>query len=974
MASSYQGVRIQKTAIESYSTTPPATTHQIVMGAPDSTSRVKDVTNNIMMLQTDTATGNVHGMEIRNYDAGGTEDSVALNGTAGLNYIVNKGSAASTVLPIFTIQQIDSATESPQIHFDTIYVQKIVAGTVEAHTSQYTSIETGGSIYQDIINQSTDAIFNDPWFKKTFVSPPPVLTFNTTTINTSTDIYIFWTAPVQNQFGFTPYKLPALDGLVLTAATASGSTSITTSTTPGLLTTTDRTPAVTGLKLSWQAGTSGVATVTPPGSTAQPMYCYYNSGLKTLVNSADPTKNILTGYYTNTFNDPTAANNGNNPATVNYGIFSSVGAPGAPRNLGSTALAATSLTFTYQAPTQVDITDATSAMTITGYTVTYYSTGSSRRYGSLADASSGSPHSASPTGLSYPATSLFPDAAYTFGVTATNSGDVTGSGASTTLTTSALSPVVSSAISGSLSLPSRFYSSLKRVSDNTTCTKVLNSTSAWTSTSFTAGIHTSVTRGSAVTTPLMSLVANNVYGSTTVGGPTIQYKGFPQAGLSNGLGAANTSLANNITLTTTVTDSYASSPTSHQGFYLQTATTVTISAFTASPSDNVLTVIQSGAYSGSISSPAFQVETIPSGNPTVSAPTVTIQSATTTTKICGVAVVIGAPTYRAVTPVTNLGTYYYVANPVSYSDSFSLVSANETAFTNLTTGAITAGALPASMTFTNSGIVSATLNGAGKYATSNTITVTAQNVNGSANNAGTVAAVFDDPSYALLQSMPSTPPAPGIPGYRVATQTITVSGNTISGSVPTTTAFSNTATLPSGELLLSNGAFRSATGSSTGYINYGSLYGNLGIDYSSVAKTGYRYATFAWKLTANYVNTLSITLNGITNFAKSGSLAIVSDSTNSANLQLFYRFQDSGATYTTPWINGNSLSGTQVGPNTYGSATDLYGLKSVTGGVFSLEMPVAMTPAAANVYLYCAVGLPMNVACSFTTVTANLTG
>ena len=129
-----------------------------------------------------------------------------------------------------------------------------------------------------------------------------------------------------------------------------------------------------------------------------------------------------------------------------------------------------------------------------------------------------------------------------------------------------------------------------------------------------------------------------------------------------------------------------------------------------------------------------------------------------------------------------------------------------------------------------------------------------------------------------------------------------------------------------------------------------------------------------WKLTSNYVNTLSITLNSITNFAKSGSLAVASDGATSANLQLFYRFQDSAATYTTSWINGNSLLGTQVGPSTYSSSSDLYGLKSVVNGVFSLEMPIGMTPAAANVYLYCTVGLPMNVACSFTSVTANLSG
>lgn len=864
MASSYQGVRIQKTAIESYSTTTPATAHKITMGAPGATENASDRTNNIMLLQTDTASGHVRGMEFRNYDAGGMENSVALNGTAGLNYIVNKGTANSTVLPVFTIQQIDSTTGPPQIHFDTIYAQKIIAGTVEAHESQYTSITTGGEIYQDIINQRTDAIFNDPWFQKTFVSPPPVLTFNTTTTNTSTDIYIFWTPPVQQAFGFTPYQLPALDGLVLQAATATDTLNITDSTTPGLLTTTNRTPAVTGLKLSWSDTRIGVFTITPPGKSEQSMYCYYRSDLKELIN-ANSTENTLTGYYTNTYN-------GNNPATVNYGIFT----------LSPTILVLDNTTNPLAFSTNSRFS-----------TKTVYAVGTS------------------PTAIS----------------------------------------------------------------------NLLVSTGTW-STSFHVPVQLAQTAG--VSGTVMTLSCSLQTGTNSpVSGGSITFTGF-----SLTKPADNT--ANNLAIAlTTLVDSYASYSAASQGQFSDVTGTFTatgLSGLAASPSLRTLTLTQAIPAAGSTAAISYSAtrtfySDAVSSVPTIASPSLSMASSGVTgAKVCGV-YVVSVPNYSVTYTPANLGTYFY-ASPLASITGTNLAATTvgipPAAWLNPGQTAFLA-TLPATTT-PAAGAASPT------YATTVTATLVLNNSYGSSTPATATVGVVIDPvsvtiaNYALaaptgtpgrrIQS-PSTPATPAVP----LIYTNYDNDQVIVGNAGGTASYNN-------ELQLVKGAFQSAT-SSDGYKNYGtagglSTYNNGTLSYTGVTTTAgtYRYATFAWRVQAS-ATVLSIAMN-------TPSPAIDASSgvakMNGKALKLYYCFQDTANTtpvaglqgnYSTQWINGNSNTN-QVSNSTY-NLTERTGLVSANAaGTFSLAVPFGINYTNQTIYLYCMVGLPMDVQCSFKYLTATM--
>lgn len=866
MASSYQGVRIQKTAIESYTTDTTKVKHQIVIGAPDSTSHVKDVTNNIMMLQTDT-TGNIHGMEFRNYDAGGkASDNTDLNGTAGLNYIVNKGTASSSVLPVFTIQQIDGV-DGPQIHFDTIYAKTIVAGTVQAHVSQYTSIETGGSVIQPIISQTTDAIYNDPWFQSIFVSAPPALTFTTATINTSTDIYVFWTAPTQQPFGFTPYLLPALDGLVLQAATNSTTLDITTSATTGLLTTNNRTPAVTGLKLSWSDTRIGVFKITPPGKSEQSMYCYYRSDLKQRIN-ADSTQNILTGYYTNTYN-------GNNPATVNYGIFT----------LSPTILVLDNTTN----PLAFSTTSRFSAKTV-------YAVGTS---------TSGIPN-------------------------------------------------------------------------------LLVSTDNW-STSFNVPVQLAQTAGVSGTVMTLSCSLQTGTG-TPVSGGSVTFTGFsltkPADDTQQNLKIALTSLV----------DSYASYSAASQGQFSDVTGTFTfltagLSGLAASSSQRTLTLTQEIPAAGSTAAISYSATRTFYSDAVFTAPTITspsmsiASSGVTDGKVCGVHVV-SVPKYTVTYTPANLGTYFYASPLVKITGTnIADTQVNTPPDTWLNVGKTAFLATLPATTTTAAGASSPT------YATSVTASLVLYNPYDASTTATPEVKVIIDPvsytiaNYALAAPTgnpgarvlsPSTPSAPSVP------HTYTNYDNTqvIVGNSGATASYNN-------ELQLVKGAFQSAT-SSDGYKNYGtansglSTYNNGTLSYTGVVTTAgtYRYATFAWRVQAT-ARSLSIAM-----YTPSPAIDVSTGvaKMNGKAVQLYYCFQDTANTtpvsglqgnYSTQWIDGNSNTN-QVSNSTY-DQPGRTGLVSVTaGGTFSLAMPFSIDYTSQTIYLYCMVGLPMDVQCSFKYLTATM--
>jgi hypothetical protein len=204
------------------------------------------------------------------------------------------------------------------------------------------------------------------------------------------------------------------------------------------------------------------------------------------------------------------------------------------------------------------------------------------------------------------------------------------------------------------------------------------------------------------------------------------------------------------------------------------------------------------------------------------------------------------------------------------------------------------------------------------------------------------------------------------------------------------TAYDNTLDISNREdLQISNGTFTTPSSQLHSYQNYTTYYYTQTLlntaNYTSIQQSGYRYATFAWTLTPQpqsvygslNFNVVNAPLNIINNLAYLGS-------GTSTPLQLFYRIEDAASpsptnlgNMTTAWINGNSTSGISSTSGNYYIPTDYtlppyYGLNSVNGTTFNLKIPPLVIQNGKTVNLYCRIGLPMSVPCSFSYVTATL--
>jgi len=243
------------------------------------------------------------------------------------------------------------------------------------------------------------------------------------------------------------------------------------------------------------------------------------------------------------------------------------------------------------------------------------------------------------------------------------------------------------------------------------------------------------------------------------------------------------------------------------------------------------------------------------------------------------------------------------------------------------------------------------------FTTSIPLTITANNINGSANISATaIAAIIDGPSYTLVNSMASVPA--NIPQL---TNTNAVAGARIwSGLNPgtyelaVTTAFSNANLLNSGasystlstlydhsqtiasgnyigELQIANGKFQTKTGSTTAYLNYSTLRYSASslntVNYSAItATTGtYRYSTFVWKIPSSASTSYTSVTFTINNPSPAPSYASNVASIGGEAIKFFYRIEDAtsattaqvGSSISTSWINANSKTGSQANSTTY---------------------------------------------------------
>ena len=824
-------------------------------------------------------------------------------------------------------------------------------------------------------------IYNDAWIQTNFIDPPPPIVFGTVTAN-STSIFIPWTYPTQEPIGLISSWIPVINTITSTLSYTVAGPSTTTvipfsNASNSYINYRNGSTFITGIVLSKQAGSSGIQSLIFPGDTiARNAYVYYNTGLSNIITS---TSNVFTAWYQNT-------NPNSNPSSVDLVLFVSAGPPSEPRSLTVSPTSNTA-TISYIAPLSNDITDPTTLLTISSYTISFSSPGSTIRYGGpVAD----SVRTVTNAGLSYAASSMYPDSLYTVSVSATNSGNQTGASNTTTATTSNLVP---SASLSSLTFPARYYSNgtIRNIGTGVTKTALVNSTTAWTSSSFVTPIHTVATRGSNGTS--LMTVHTRLSNSSVVTGPNIPFNGFPAT-------TPSAATLANMTLTPVSVYDPFTGTTQNTGFYLNSSNTFTFGTgiFTASQSDYVLTVTQSNATVASASF-TFQYDTAITTSPTILT-LAFVFNANYSSYVSGVRVISGTPVYTVTSSLSNMGNFYYSSPLLTYSSTPVAVSpSTETTLANIT--GITSGAFATTITCSNTAITSASL--ASTYSSNITMAATANNIFGTSASvsATPIRAIVDGPSVALVyttlpQTLPSLTSGVNTIGFRVSSATAgaaNVPPFNASGTPYANTAYNNTADITSTqEVQVTNGTFCTPSAQSFGYLNYTPFAydanNSNSVNYSSISASGYRYATFAWRIapaSPSVYGTLSFSLTSTSTVTVTNSLAYA----GSSPLYLFYRTEDTtssaptdASSLSSAWINGNSTTGTQLTngnyflPTTY-TSTPNWGLNSVSvvasTTTFSVKIHPLNIASGKEIRLYCRIGIPMAESFRFATVRATLT-
>jgi hypothetical protein len=210
-------------------------------------------------------------------------------------------------------------------------------------------------------------------------------------------------------------------------------------------------------------------------------------------------------------------------------------------------------------------------------------------------------------------------------------------------------------------------------------------------------------------------------------------------------------------------------------------------------------------------------------------------------------------------------------------------------------------------------------------------------------------------------------------------------------------SFMNQSLDPSQELLVSGGAFVTRKVPNT-YLDYSSKMFNEGTNYSQIPSTGYRYANFSWNVPPGEYNFLKFTMNGLygtittsnTNYVYiqdaidnnvSSTIQLAYKIDNNANLQPPASLENATKLQTTVWIDGarnGPEASDRVSIANYSSLTisntlrwGMIGLERKTPNscIFYESLPpLTIQNDDSNWYVYCRIGLPMNIACAFSSI------
>ena len=888
-------------------------------------------------------------------------------------------------------------------------------------TTQLTSTVAGlGTI--GYVSTPGNLIYSDAWIQSNLINPPSSILFGTP-VSQSSEIYIPWTYPTQINVGFQSSWVPVINSLNLmlsTQLTSINPSTIISTLSTGMVDYHNGSRYITGAVLTNTVQATGVQLKTFP-QDGQPRYAfvYYAPTLTNLNKDGQ-----LIAWYNN-------YNQGRNMASTIFSPFLAAGPPSVPRKLQSTNVTFQSLSFFFSTPQDTDTLNPGSVATITRYDLSFNSVPiPGVRYGTaIYDAQTAaittpftfvtSPDSTQGNVIQYNATSLYPDSKYNFYVKATNSASIAGPFASTLgISTSFLVPDSGMTVNF---LARYFSGTIRRVTDNATVTTLLNTNTDWTSSNFVVPLHIQTNRGTTATG--IATLATSISGPISATGPTVTFNGFPATTPSAGT-------QNNLSVTpTNVYDQYAS-PARYQGFYLKASNTVTIrqATFSASQTQYTHTTTLTQVTTPITSQLSFYYDGL-LGTATVldMAFNFSIGTPPTNSYVSGVRVVSGQPTLSTITGASNLGQYFYKSPMLSYTNTAGSVttSFSETDLSRVVSGSNSGEILQNQrIGFSNGSFQMNSL--ASAYATSITMTVTAANPSNTSGafSATAIPCIVDGPSVTLinttlpgsLNTLYSGGAGAGcriwsfsnydattlVPPYIFASNSTNYS---YTGFLYTTTwhQYSIVGSAPdyvlSNELQVTNGAHRSKGTRTDCYIDYTtkkySATAFNTVDYSGVLTSGYRFATFAWKVSNQTTNfsQLRFTITYIP--GDTDSISVLNNllifTGTSDTLKVFYKVEDQasilptdGTSPTTVWLDANGTISNSASALTYyvdstGTYQQVYG--GVTSGATiasptvqfpSLFIPSFATPSSTDVRIICRIGIPMNRNFAFSQVTATI--
>jgi hypothetical protein len=885
---------------------------------------------------------------------------------------------------------------------------------------------TGDALAQFGIGSSSTTS-TDPFVKSNFIDQPP-LPESINVTGSSSDIYVTYDYPKQTSYGFG--LLPSISSLnILIENTGFTGTS------SDFIKSTSTSSVVECINITKQ-GTEGLGNRNVNG-TVKRMYTIRYPNLSTI--------NTNTNFYLWYANSSLLKS-----MSSIYISYRNSGLPSPPTTIQGVRPSPptlNSIPFTFKGSDKIDTADPTSSADLR-FNIYYAPLSNTKRYGGLVGATGEyknsliGPSSSSisyntsgnffnvtgNTGLNYSGTitsAVYPDTTYSVDVNASNSisSGFTGISLGRDFTTQpSLPPTFVSPGSNQVTLSGLI--SGKAVSGGSLVTNILPPN---TSSSFIQNfpIHNGTdSRGAAGPTPLVTFTSSVTGPAGAITGPSASYTGF---GASYAYG---TSSASNINMTLSTPTDVTGLP-GYDGYYLRGNVTMGLaSALTdglvASTTPYALSVTGTYSASNSAVSVNYSAPFYYDGQQTpaiTGTPSLSVIDGNTGA-VCGVPVSKGPIRLRLVTNVSGLGTNFYSNgnNMLGYTPSTgTLTPSYETNLTKLSSGTISNG------TFTND-TLSLSLSSSFLKLTSPSpfrITTVATNLYGAQTSgvqSNGVNILYDQASFTLANTtFTSTTALLGtfVDCYRLlstsnpegcyATPNNTPSNYLYNGSSYSnlnyaSTKFENARNIKDDtdynfDLIISSGL---CTSNSIYYIDYSPYNGP---NYSSLANSGTRYATFAWRVNTSSISLGSTAYNFInfklgntsstsTLFPSDGSVYTHSSISNSKFL-LYYRLEDTAnlnltgtagwTTLTSPWIDGNAYdsSGTMYpnpGPNTTQTGSILKGLSSPftsssTSTTFKVKIPNPIgtnVTSSTNLYIYCRIGLNMTFPFSFSSIQASL--